>query len=807
MTTLEFDPIMSGAGDQAAEGAVPLIVQQTQGGVVAKARARSGNVPFTATSFIGRRQERKEIRDRLAGGRLVSLIGPGGVGKTRLALQVADDVNHLFENGVYFVELAAVSDGGEVPAAVIHALGIADQSNRDATAKLIDYLRDRELLLILDNCEHVLGGAAALVDEILRHAPSIRIFVTTRTCLAVTEEFRYPVPPLTVPDDAEPVSVESLPQFESIRLLQERAEAASPGFVLTERNAAAAARLCIQLEGIPLAIELAVARMRILSLDQILERLTDRFGLLTMGSRSAAPRQQTLRSLVDWSFELCTKPERDLWARLSVFAGSFDLKSAEGVCGDGSAEDSDQPPTPTLDLLSSLVDQSVLDVEGQESSTRFRMLETIRAYGAEVLALTGHSECFRGRHRRYFLDVVNELARTWCGPGQASAAQWMRVERENLRAAFETAAPGDNDQLELIAGLRYRWYADGYLAEGRAWADEALEAPGGDRAPTPARVKALWVAARVCLLQGDHEVAARRLDECEAAAQRLDLAEAAAHCLGLRGLAAQLRGDLTEAERHFEAALRELADVGETAEWLMASFEYAVVLSLGGRSEDALAVSASALAVCHHRDERWARSYLKWSRGLDHWLRGDFAAAQATALDALRDHCAFDPSLGTALMTELLAWIAGSTGEFERAAQLIGASRSLWQRTGTELVAFGPKLTGYHSACLGRLERAMTPRALSTALQAGAKRSPAEIIAYALAQRCADAIPENQPPVLTSRQQEIAALISKGLTSRQIGAALVISVRTVESHIDNIMTRLGFGSRSQIASWYAGQSL
>ncbi|MGV9865911.1 ATP-binding protein [Rhodococcus koreensis] len=772
---------------------------------MSKARTRSGNVPSTATSFVGRRQQRKEIRDRLASGRLVSLIGPGGVGKTRLALHVAHEMNHLVEDGVYFVELASVSDGGDVPAAVIHTLGIVDQSNRDATAKLIEHLRDREILLILDNCEHVLPGSVALVSEILRYAPSTRILVTTRTSLMVTEEFIYPVPPLTVPEDAAPVTVESLPQFESIRLLQERAEAASPGFVLDEHNAAAAARLCIQLEGIPLAIELAVARMRILSLDQILERLPDRFGLLTMGSRSAAPRQQTLRSLVDWSFALCTEPERQLWARLSVFAGSFDLTSAEGVCGDGDAEGG-YPKTSTLDLLSSLVNQSVLGVEDQESTMRFRMLETIRAYGAEILALTGDSERFRSRHRRYFLDVVTGLERSWCGPGQAASAKWMRVERENLRAALDTAAPGDNYQLELIAGLRYRWYADGYIAEGRRWADEALDAPDGDRAPTPARAKALWVAARVCLLQGDHEAAALRLDECEAVATQLHLADAAAHCLGLRGLAAQLRGDLAEAESYLEVALRELADVGETAEWLMASFEYAVALSLDGRSAEASAVSTSALAVCRQRGERWARSYLKWSQGLDHWLQGDFTAAHATALDALRDHRVFDPSLGTALMTELLAWIAGSTGQFEHAAQLIGASRSLWRRTGTELVAFGPKLTGYHSACRGLLEQAMAPRALSTALQAGSKRSPTGIIAYALAEQVVDSTPEDEPPALTSRQQEIAALIAKGLTSPQIATALVISVRTVESHIENIMIRLGFVSRSQIASWYVGQS-
>ena len=767
---------------------------------MSRARTRNGNVPSTATSFVGRRQQRKDIRDRLASGRLVSVIGPGGVGKTRLALQVAGEVNHLFANGVYFVELASVSDGGDVSAAVVLALGIGDQSNRDATAKLIDHLRDREILLILDNCEHVLVACVALVSAVLRQAPSTRILVTTRTSLTMAEEVRYPLPPLTIPDDTTPVTVEALSQFEAIRLLQERAAAASPGFVIDEHNAAAVTRLCIQLEGIPLAIELAVARMRILSIDQILDRLADRFALLTIGNRASAPRQQTLRSLIDWSFALCTEPERHLWARLSVFAGGFDLRAAEGVCG--TTDGDSRPTTPMLDLLSSLVDQSILYVEEQGPSKRFRMLETIRVYGAEILALTGDAETSRGRHRRYFLGAVKELERSWCGPGQAAAARWMRLERDNFRAALETAAQGGDYQLELIAELRYRWYADGYIAEGREWADEALDAFTDDSAAGPARAKALWVAARVCLLQGDHDKAAQRLDECEALATSPHVAEAAAHCRGLRGLAAQLRGDLAEAEMHFEIALRELSEVGATADWLMTSFEYSVVLSLGGRSAEAWAVSAPALLVCQRRDERWTRSYLKWTQGLDHWLQGDFTAAHATALDALRDHRVFDPSLGTALMIDLLAWIAASTGQFERAAELVGGSRNLWRRTGTELAAFGPTLTRYRSACHAQLEQALPPRALSAALQAGAKLSPTGIIAYALAERDATSVPDHQLPALTSRQYEIAALISQGHTSRDIGAALVISVRTVESHIENIMTRLGFTSRSQIAAWY-----
>lgn len=773
---------------------------------MSKARPRTGNLPFLATSFVGRRTERKDIRERLAGSRLVSLIGPGGVGKTRLSLQVADDVRHLFKDGVFFVDLAPASDSNDVSPTVIHSLGIRDQSNRDALEKVIDQIRDREMLLILDNCEHVISGCAHVVNEILRCAPMIRVLVTTRISLAMTEEYRYFVPPLTVPEESSVFPVDALQQFESIRLLQDRAEAATPGFELNEHNSAAAARLCIQLEGLPLAIELAVARMRTLSLAQIVERLSDRFQLLSSGSRSAAPRQQTLRALVDWSFALCAEAEQHMWARLSVFAGGFDLSAAEGVCAGQLDGRTDVAAVPVLDLLSALVDQSVLAVEMHDSSVRFRMLETIRAYGAEALEKSGQTEEFRVRHRDYFLRLVRKLDESWLGPDQDLLVKKMRVERENLRVALEAATPGGDYQLELIAGLRYRWYADGYIAEGRIWADEVLDVLGRDVEPSAARTKALWVAAWISLLQGDHEAATRRLNECESAAAILGLAGCAAYCRGLRGLAAQLRGDLGEAERQFAVALTELAEANEVEGWLMTSFEYAVVLSLCGRSAEALAVSASALEVCEQRHERWARSYLKWSQGLDHWLQRDFAAAHAAAVDALQDHRVFDQSVGTALMIELLAWIACSTGEFERAAGLIGASRSLWQRTGTELVAFGPKLTSYHRDCDSHLQRVLPARALQVALDDGAARSPTGIIAYALAERGAESRPTDVGSALTRRQLEIAALVSQGLTSREIAATLVLSVRTVESHIENILMRLGFTSRTQVAAWYVGRS-
>jgi non-specific serine/threonine protein kinase len=760
---------------------------------------RGGQIPAAATSFVGRRRELAEIRDRFSSSRLVTLVGPGGVGKTRLALQATREMSRNFSDDAQLVELASVIQDEAIPNAVVHALGIVDQSYRDPTTKIVDHLYDREMLLVLDNCEHVLGGCVRLVDRILRTAPNVRILATSRTALSMTEEARYPVPQLTVPDTGgEPR--EALEQYESIRLFLDRASAAVPGFALSRDNAALVAALCVQLEGIPLAIELAVARLRTLSLNQLVERLSDRFGLLTSGSRAAEPRQQTLRALIDWSYALCTPDERRFWAQLSVFAGGFDLAAAEGVCGRDA-------PAAVLDLLTSLVDQSVVYVEHDGSEVRFRMLETIREYGAERLAYMGESDALSLRHRRYFLDLARNVAATWCGPGQEASARRLRTERDNLRAVMDGCARdgAHEDAIELVGALRYRWYADGYIAQGRRWADEALDRPGTTARPTSARATALWSAAWVCLLQGEPRVAERRIDECERLAAELDDTVAQAYVAKLRGLAAMFGGDLEASHEHYDLALGRLRAVGEFSGLLAASFQHTLGLSLDGRHDDAQRVSGEALALSEQRGERWTRSYIQWTRGLDCWLRGEYQEADRLGREALALHRVFNQSVGTALMTELLAWVSRSMGDDQRSAQLLGGVGSLWTRAGTGIAAFGPQLLGLHTACEDGLRRSGVVR---TAMQAGAAGTTAQTIAYALGELPDEDSPSNPDPAatLTRRQLEIADLIAEGLSNREIAARLVLSVRTAESHVDHIMTRLGFTSRTQIASWAAGRN-
>lgn len=757
------------------------------------------------TGFVGRRRQLAEIRERLGAGRVLTLIGPGGVGKTRLARQCLESLGRSYRDGTVFVELEGIADADDIPSVFVHALGIEDQSARDPMDKVLVALAQAEMLIVVDNCEHVLAGAVAVIDAIICTAPAVRILATTRIALGITEEMRYPVPQLAVPNPNGPHTAAGLAHVESVALLVERAAAAVPGFTLTDVNADAVARLCIQLEGLPLAIELAVARMRTLTLDEIVVRLSDRFSLLTTGSRTAEPRQQTLRALIDWSHALCSEAEQQMWARLSVFVGGFDLAAAQGVCGGA---------TDVLDLLDMLLDQSVIYVDPRPSVTRrFRMLETIREYGAEQLFRSGESSRYRDRHRAYFVRRAGELSATWCGPDQEHAAQGMRDDVQNLRAVMDSCAMDAHPEtaIELVGALRFRWYADGYIAQGRRWADEALDRPGAPVRPTVARATALWTTAWVCLLQGEPDAARRRIDECDQIARILDDPVAAAYVVKMRALSALFDGDLATAAHRYRQAVTALRDAGELPGFLSASFQYALTLALSGDGDGAQRVSADALAVSAEHDERWDRSYIQWVRGIEHWLRGDLDTAEALGREALALHQVFNQSVGTALMTELLAWVAESSGRARRSAELLGAASALWERTGTTIAALGPGLFGWHAACEARARKALSDAEFDAVARTGAARTVAEIVTLALAdgsaaEQPAPPYPATEECPITARQLEIAGLVTAGKSNKDIADALVLSVRTVESHVERSLTRLGLTSRTQLAAWFRART-
>ena len=402
-------------------------------------------LPAAATRFVGRRQESREVRRLLEHARLVTLTGVGGVGKTRLALHVAEEARRAFADGVWFVELAVLTSGDRIADAVGTALGITDRSARPALDKLVEHLRTRQVLLVIDNCEHVAADAARVVDRVLRMTTQVRVLATSRHTLGVDGEHVFAVPPLAVPDPRGPHSAAATSRFDAVRLLSDRAAAIDPAFAVTDRNATSVTRLCAQLDGIPLAIELAATRLRTLSVDQVVERLEHRFALLTGGSSAAQPRQRTLRALVDWSHSLCSPAQRVLWARLSVFAGSFDLAAAEAVCADADAgvdlgAAGGLAAGDVLDLLDHLVAQSIVLADRDGGTTvRFRLLETIRQYGREQLAERGEAAALVRRHRDHYIGVVETAAARWCSGHQEADLARLRADHGNLSSALEAA--------------------------------------------------------------------------------------------------------------------------------------------------------------------------------------------------------------------------------------------------------------------------------------------------------------------------------------------------------------------------------
>ena len=434
--------------------------------------AGPGNLPVELTSFVGRRTELTEAKRLLSTSRLVTLTGIGGVGKTRLALRVAANTRRAFADGVCLVELGELRDGSLLVEVVATGLGLRHRSPR-ALQTVMEFLAAQELLLILDNCEQVVDAAAELTETLLHACPGLRILATSREALGIGGEAVMRVPPLTVPNPGREPPPAGLPHYDAVTLFAQRATAAVTGFEVTADNAATVTRICARLDGLPLAIELAAARLRAMSPEQILQRLTDRYALLTRGSRGAPTRQQTLRWSIDWSYELCTAEEQQLWARLSVFAGNFELDAAEEVSMD------DVDPDRRLDIVASLVDKSILLREESGNAVRFRMLDTLRDYGRDKLEQAGDYPGLRLRHRNWYRKLALDAEAGWISPQQVS---WLvRLDRElpNLREAmeFSLSEPGTASAeagLQIATALFPFWLSRGLLSEGRRWLDRAL---------------------------------------------------------------------------------------------------------------------------------------------------------------------------------------------------------------------------------------------------------------------------------------------------------------------------------------------
>lgn len=477
---------------------------------------QAGPLPIQLTKFIGRQQELDQIKRLLTTTRLLRLTGAGGVGKTRLALEAASQMLDQFADGVRLVELAPLADEALLPQTVAAALSLLEQANRPAIDTLIASLQAQNLLLLLDNCEHLIDGSVRLVDALLHACPDLRILATSREVLNVPGEVAWLVPSLSL-SPGEPEALEELMQYDAVRLFVERSQAALPSFSLTPRNAKAVEEICRQLDGIPLALELAAARMRTVSVEQIAVRLQDRFRLLTTGGRTVVPRHQTLRSLVDWSHDLLSEPARTLLRRLAIFAGGWTLEAAESICaGDGIDE------AAILDLLSQLLDKSLALAEQHETEKRYRLLETVRQYAAEKLQESGEERALRHRHLVWFRELAERLRPGSFGPEQAAVHSRLETELNNLRAALQwskTERTEVEEGLRLSGALTQFWYFLGHTAEGEEWLSALLALAPADtdslivpRSFQAARAEALTAAAFLATRQR-HTAEARALCE------------------------------------------------------------------------------------------------------------------------------------------------------------------------------------------------------------------------------------------------------------------------------------------------------
>ncbi|MFD1496287.1 ATP-binding protein [Streptosporangium lutulentum] len=760
-------------------------------------RPRGRRLPAEVTGFVGRRHEVAEVKRLLSGAHVVTLTGAGGVGKTRLALRVAADVRRAFRNGVWLVELAALDKPELLVQTVAEALEIRDRSPRPPLKVLTDHLRDKQALMVLDNCEHLLQDCAVLAEKLVRAAPDLRVLVTSRQALGVDGEHTLTVPPLALPDSglARP-STEALAQSDAVRLFAERAGAVLADFAVTDDNREAVEGICRRLDGLPLAIELAAVRLRALSVQQLLDRLDDRFRLLTSGSRAVLPRHQTLRALIDWSYALCTDQERALWERVSVFAGDLDLEAAETVCsGDGIASGE------IVDLVIGLVDKSVLVREEYPSGVRYRLLETIRQYGRDRLRESGEEEDLRRRHRDWCQGLVARAEQEWFGPGQVRWFARLRGEHSNLRAALDfcLTARGEAERgLAVATAMRFYWIAAGFLHEGRCWLDPLLAA---DAAPTVSRARALCVNARLAVLQSDFAAAESMLEESRALAGRFDDAATLAQIMYVSGLSALVRQDLTRAATLLENAVdrhRELDDQVGVVNSLM---YLATAHSFLGHSRRALTLFETCLGLCEARSEHWFRSYVLSVFAIEMWRQGDTARAIEMESESIRLKQPFNDRLGIALCVEVMAWIAAGKGDCECAAQLLGALRGIWRSVGGPLFGY---LAEYHSQCEAVVRSALGVKRFDVALRKGAGLTFEGALACALREKAsAGEQPEeaDRPSPLTRRETEIAQLVAQGLSNKEIAASLVIAQRTAEGHIEHILSKLGFHSRAQVAVW------
>ncbi len=813
----------------------------------AKAKTSPGNLAMPLSTFIGRERELADVRQLLSAHRLVTLTGAGGSGKTRLSLRIAGDLQNTFVDGAWFVELASLSDAALIPQTIASTLHIREGSGQALVDALIDFLSAREVLLVLDNCEHLIAACATMTETLLQTCPRLKVLATSREVLGISGEVAWTVPPLSLPRGqpwSNPGSArEALPLYEeseSVQLFMARARAGSPDFRLTAENGAWVAEICRRLDGMPLAIELAAARVRSLSVQQIAQRLDDRFHLLTSGSRTAPPRQQTLASTLDWSYALLSEAEQKVLQRLSVFAGGATLEGAESVCGGQQAGE-------VLTLLSHLVDKSLVLVDQPEhGGTRYRLLETIRQYAHEKLVAFGEEEEVKNLHLDFFLQWAENAASLLGGAEQLHGLELFEAEHDNLRAALAWCKAMDRQQdsaLRLVVACSRFWRLRGYLSEGRAHISAAL-ARAHSMQKTELYARALYWNAALAYLQSDYPATRRLGEESLTVWQEMNARRHAglADTLDLLGELATEEGNYTAAPGLFEQALeiyRTLEDSRGVGDMLMQLawahmrmgrydqvalyMEEALTIfrqignasgigfalsGLGelairqGSYERALHLLEESMAIRKQHGHKWGVGTVLGSLGWVALRRGKFQQMRDLLRESLSIRLEISDRGGIAWCLEKLAEAKYEQSQFQDATKIFGQAEALRAPIGSVI---DPADQPEYHRMITELRSALGEEVFSALWAGGKAMSLDEIM------ECALAAPESSSTAirsekdkyggLTAREREVAALIAQGKSNREIAEIMTVGVKTIETYVTRILNKLGFNSRVQIATW------
>ncbi len=762
------------------------------------------SLPKPLTSFIGRERELAQAKRLLADSYLVTLTGPGGSGKTRVCIALAAAVAGDYPDGVYFVPLAPVRDPGLVPSTIARSIGLQDARDRSLMEHLVSQLCGRQLLLVLDNFEHLLA-AAPIVTRLLQETSAVRILVSSRSSLRISGEQECPVPPLAVPGEEARPTAASLAACESVRLFAERAAAAVPGFAVDDESAPAIAHIARRLDGLPLAIELAAARVKLLPPEAILPRLEHSLGLLTGGRRDVPDRQQTLRATIAWSYDLLTDGARRLLAVCSVFAGGASLEFIETIRG--AAADTGLP---VLDGLQELVDQSLMRQVRGPGPVRYAMLETIREYAAECLEAMPEAERVRRAHAAAFLALVETGGRPHAGLARKDWLQRVELEQNNIRAALSWYRQHDLPvALRLAASMSAFWSLRGHHTEGRQRLDELLSLVPGESIN---RVSALNGAAWLAIDQGEYARAADLLGQSIALSHRLGdtVGEGIATLYLGRCKMSSLR--IVEAAPEVERGVALMHEAGDRPAIACSMFYSGLAALLTGRLEASCDLFGRCAALAAELGLTPLGARARQMLGFPLLELGEIAAARAAMAESFPEIMDVGDRWVIQIGLSGFIGLAAKTGRPRMALRLAGAADAYRDVNEFSLPEPIAEMVDRWLAPA----RAQAGRAADRLRADGRRLSPEEAVGLVLANEPAE--PGRQSAsrlgprrgsssALTRREAEVAALAARGLTNRDIAAQLFLSVRTVEVHVDHALTKLGFRTRTQLAAWVLEEGL